>query len=93
MKRLRTGIHATILAVAAACLDSTAPTHVDEGIVRNPIGCTTILTATRSLQPLTLPAEFRVSDLRVRIKYRDKPTNNPCMAGDVIEILSISRVP
>ena len=91
---LQTALASFALAASIlGCNDSTPPALMADGVIKNATGCTYILTSTRKLQPLTLPTEFRVADLPVRVAYRFKPTPNICMAGDVIEVVAIERLP
>jgi hypothetical protein len=82
----------TIIGSSLSCERLEAPL-ADEGIVQGAAGCTRILTSTRALQPLTMPAQFRVDSFRIRFTYRNKPTNNICQVGDVIELIHIELAP
>lgn len=79
--------------LTVACRSPSEPVIRATGQVRGGMGCFTLVTSTRAYQPLTLPAEFQVDGLRVRFEARSKPTFNTCMAGETVELLSITRLP
>jgi hypothetical protein len=83
-----------IILLGVACHAATAPDAViraDGTIQRSVGGCYRILTSTHAYQPLSLPATFQVEGLPVHFEARLKPTFNTCMAGDVVELLSIAQ--
>jgi len=93
--RVRTVTFAMGFAIAvAACQRSTAPDatiRADGTMERSVGGCFRIVTATHTYQPLSVPTAFQVDGLAVHFEGRLRPTFNTCMAGDVVELLSITR--
>jgi hypothetical protein len=93
--RVRAVTFAMGLAIAAtACQRTTAPDTViraDGAMERSVGGCFRIVTTTHAYQPLSIPTAFQVDGLAVHFEGRLRPTFNTCMAGDVVELLSITR--
>ena len=93
-RQLFAGVIAAVIATSASCTSPAEPPISDSGEIQLAVGgCYRIVTATRTYQPLSLASEFQQHGIRVKFEARLKPTVNTCMAGDVIELISIQRLP
>lgn len=84
---------AGLVMLSASCHAPTEPIIRGEGQMQRVESCFRIVTGSQAYQPLVVPPEFRVEGIRVRFEARSQPTFNTCMGGDVVELLSISRLP
>ena len=98
MRYLRVGAAmgaAGLALLSLACHASTAPDGVirADGTMQGAGGCLRIVTTAHTYQPLSVPTAFQVEGLAVHFEARLRPTFNTCMAGDVVELLSITKRP
>jgi hypothetical protein len=95
LKRL--GFVTVVLASCAlfwSCRAPTEPLIQADGQMQLSVGgCFRIVTSSNAYQPTNLAAEFQIDGIRVHFEARLKPTFNTCMAGDVVELVSIRRLP